>query len=663
MRPAILTLLVLLPVSAAPPEVPVVKPVEREVLDHEDVTGRTEAGTTVEIRSRLTGYLDKVVFKEGSAVKKGDVLFQLDDRLQRAEVAKAEAEYKRTDARLKGAELDVSRVTKLGDARAISREEVEKAAAAVEEAKANLLVARAGQDVAKLNLDFTRITSPVDGRIGRANATAGNLVRDADLLATVYGLDPLHLTFDLDERTLLRLVRHTRGQGEAKVMVGVALTGDEGFPRKADVDFLDPVVDPKTGTVRVRPVLPNPKEEVRPGQFARVRLPDGEVRKANFLPTTAFGRFTAGGQFVLFVNSKGVLEYRTVRVGRTDSGLVEVTDGLKPGEWVVREVEGRHVGEDVRAKPVSDPPAKGPKRDGPGVNAAPPRPLPDFPGAGPAIVVSAAYPGANARVVEESVAGPIDAQITGLEKMTHRVLACSDDGTMRFTLLFEKGTELHKAQVLAQQRVALAERAIPDAVRRQGVTIRKRGVHLAAVALVSPTDRYDRTFLANYAKLQLRDELARVPGVADATFWGDPEAGPRVRLFLDPDKLAARGLAVRDVAAALKDIGVATEAAPTATPDFVIRGRVARAEGLDSVTVKATPDGQAVHLRDVARVELMAGPEAATGLDGKPAAFLLVTRLPDADTKVTAKALRDRVADLARRLPEGMEVKVVGEEP
>ena len=107
----------------------------------------------------------------------------------------------------------------------------------------------------------------------RANATAGNLVRDADVLATIYALDPLHVIFNLDEQTALRLLRYTRDRGDAKVAVGLALTGDAGFPRTAGVDFVDPSVDPKTGTLRVRAVLPNPKEEVRPGQFVRVRVP------------------------------------------------------------------------------------------------------------------------------------------------------------------------------------------------------------------------------------------------------------------------------------------------------------------------------------------------------------------------------------------------------
>jgi membrane fusion protein, multidrug efflux system len=209
-----------------------------------------EAGTTVEIRSRLAGTLDKVLFKEGAAVKKDDVLFQLDDRLQRAEVDKAQAEVKRTEARLKGAELDHARLVRLGEAKSVSRDEVEKVGAAVDEAKAAVLATRAALDVARIKLEFSRLVSPIDGRIGRAKVTAGSVVQSADLLATVYALDPLYVYFDLDERTLLRLVRYTRERKGEKTTVGLALAGDEGFPHKGVVDFLEQSVDPKTGTLR-----------------------------------------------------------------------------------------------------------------------------------------------------------------------------------------------------------------------------------------------------------------------------------------------------------------------------------------------------------------------------------------------------------------------------
>jgi len=662
MRTTLLLGLLAIPAFAAPPEVPVVRPAERAVFDHEDVTGRTDAGSTVEIRSRLTGYVDKVQFKDGSAVKKGDLLIQLDDRLQRAELDKAQAELKRAEAGLKRAEADLARTAKLVEAKAATAEDRDRAAAAVEEARATVLAVRAGLELARLNLAFTRIAAPIDGRIGRSNAAAGNLVRDADVLATIYALDPLYVVFDLDERTALRLVRYTREQKDAKVKVGLALTGDEGFPRKAVVDFTDPSVDPKTGTLRVRAMLPNPKEEVRPGQFVRVRVPLGEPRKALIIPESCLGQAKGGGYFVLVVNDKNVLEERPVQVVQADENFAEVQAGLTAGDRVVRD-EGRHrAGDEVKPQLIKEPAAAAPKSNGPRP-PGPARPLPELPGTGPALVVTATYPGANAHVVEEAVAVPIDAQVNGLEKMTRRVLACSDDWTMRLTLLFEKGTDLNVAQVQAQNRIALALPKLPEVVVRQyGITVRKRGVHLAAVALVSPNDRYDRAYLVNYAKLQLRDELARVPGMADATFYGDTEPGKQVRLLIDGERMAALGLTTSDLVTTLRDQGLAVEVPPGARHlALTFAGRLADADGFKDIILKAGKDGERVRLGAVARIEAVEGWGNTTALDGKPAVILLVSRLTDADARATAKVLRDHLATLAKVLPEGIEVKVISE--
>lgn len=387
MRATLLLTLLAGPTLAAPPEVVVVKPVEQVAFDHATFRGRTEASTTVEIRSRLAGSLDKVLFKEGATVKMGEVLFQLDDRLQRAEVEKVQAEMKRTEARLKVAELDYSRLVKLGEAKSVSQEEVARTAAALEEAKAAHLAARATLEVAKIKLGFTRLFSPIDGRIGRAKVTAGSVVQSADVLATVYALDPLYVYFDLDERNLLRLVRYTRERKDETSTVGLAITGDEGFPRKAVVDFLEPSVDPKTGTLRVRAVLPNPKEEVRPGQAVRVRVQLGGTRKALFLPEEAFGETRRGGHMVLVVNDNNTVEERLVEIGMTDDHLVEVTKGLTADDRVVRIPQGRKAGDEVRPKPMKE---SATKPGGLGF-IAPTVVLPEFPASGPALVVRATY--------------------------------------------------------------------------------------------------------------------------------------------------------------------------------------------------------------------------------------------------------------------------------
>lgn len=247
------------------------------VAERVEFAGRTEASTIVEIRGRVSGHLEQVLFAEGDAVKKGQLLFQLDDRSYRAEVEKAQAELAGAEARMRLAEAEHRRATKLLDARAVSREEVDKLTAALEVERAGVLAARAAVEHAKLNLDYTRIVSPIDGRTGRALA-AGNLVRagvdGGDVLTMISVLDPLHVHFRVDERTLLRLHRLLRERKEKgdRMTVSLGLAGEEGFPRQAVVDFTDNQVDPQTGTILVRAVLPNPKGEVLPGQAVRVRV-------------------------------------------------------------------------------------------------------------------------------------------------------------------------------------------------------------------------------------------------------------------------------------------------------------------------------------------------------------------------------------------------------
>lgn len=350
MRPFLCLVFFVPTAIAAPREVTVVKPVEREVIDYEFVTGRTAASVTVEIRARVTGYLEKVLFKEGSLVKKGDMLLQLDDRLQQAELAKAQAEMARAEAGLKRVETDHERLIKLLPQKVISQEEVDRSRVALDEAKAQVQVARAVVDIAKLNLAYMRIISPIDGRIGRVLVDAGNLVREGDGLTTIVVVEPLHVVFDFDERNALQLVRYMQTRKDNRLAVGVKLGDDEDYPRAATIDFVDPVVDAKSGTLHIRAVLPNPKDEMRPGQFVRVRVPLSEPRKALLVPR---GAIPPSERVVLVVNDKNILEDRVVKFGPRFDGTREVVSGLKATDRVVdleASPKGLQAGDEVRAK-------------------------------------------------------------------------------------------------------------------------------------------------------------------------------------------------------------------------------------------------------------------------------------------------------------------------
>jgi RND family efflux transporter MFP subunit len=243
-----------------------------------DFTGRTEAPVTVDVRARVTGYLAKAAFKEGAEVKQGDALFEIDPRPYQAEVARTDAALAAAEAHVKRAEIDFKRAKALLDRSAISREEYDKLAGDLDEAKALVVVAKASRDIASLNLSFTKVAAPIAGRVGRRLVDPGNIVKaDETTVTTIVGDDPMYVYFDMDERTYLSL-RQAMRDGKIKVAkmddlpVAVGLANEDGFLHKGKIDFVDNRVDAAKGTIRVRVVLPNADGLLVPGLFARVRL-------------------------------------------------------------------------------------------------------------------------------------------------------------------------------------------------------------------------------------------------------------------------------------------------------------------------------------------------------------------------------------------------------
>lgn len=240
------------------------------VVDRQDFAGRIEAAARVEVRARVTGHLLKILFQDGEAVKRGDVLFEIDPRLYQAELERAQAEAQRTEARLRRLSAELDRVKGLRKQGAASQDELDRVARERDEAAAAIQVARAGLEIARLHLSFTRVEAPMNGRVGRRLLDPGNLVRaDETALVTITAADPAYVVFEVDERTALRL---RRGQAGAPLMVAVGLADEEGFPHAGKVDFTDTQVNPKTGTLTLRAVLPNKDRLLVPGQFARVRV-------------------------------------------------------------------------------------------------------------------------------------------------------------------------------------------------------------------------------------------------------------------------------------------------------------------------------------------------------------------------------------------------------
>ena len=331
-----------------PPTVSVVQPVARDVVEWDEYIGRLESPESVEIRARVSGYLDKVHFKEGKEVKKGDLLFTIDRRPYKADLDRAAADYERAQSQAELAKNDADRAQKLILTKAISTEDYDTKVKTYTSAQAAEKSAKATLDLAMLNWEFTEIRSPIDGRTSRAAVTEGNLISGgvsgagATLLTTVVSQDPLYCYVDVDERSVLKYIQLRReGKRESAldkpIPVEMALSDEVGFPHKGFTDFVDNKVDPTTGTLHCRGVFPNPERVLGPGFFARMRIPGSGKYPALLIPDRALGADQTL-KFVYVINAEKKVEFRPVKIGPLIDGLRVAKEGLKPGEPVI--VEG-----------------------------------------------------------------------------------------------------------------------------------------------------------------------------------------------------------------------------------------------------------------------------------------------------------------------------------
>ncbi len=330
----------------ANPVIPISHPVQREVTDFVDYTGRTDAVESVGIRARVTGFLTKIGFKEGSEVKKDALLFEIDPRPYQAQYDQAKSQVALNEAQRKLAEANYARLAALAKG-SVSQQELDQSKATLDEAAAQVKAAEASLEVYRLNLDFTKVTSPIDGQVGRAYYTLGNLVmQDQTLLTTVVSTDPMYGYFDMDERTILRIraainegkIRPRQNGAELPVLMG--LEGEDGYPHRGSLDFVNNVINPSTGTVAIRGVFPNPRPAngrrlLSPGMFVRIRLPIGQPHPALLVVDRAVGS-DQGLKYVYVIDQDRKVQYRRVKTGSLqDDGLRVIEDGLKPDDWVV----------------------------------------------------------------------------------------------------------------------------------------------------------------------------------------------------------------------------------------------------------------------------------------------------------------------------------------
>lgn len=330
--------------NAAPPApaVSAADVVVKSISQWDSFNGRIEAVESVQLRPRVSGYIDKVNYTDGQEVKKGEVLFTIDDRTYRAALEQAQASLARAKTQASLAQSEANRTDKLINTHLVSREEWEQRRSAATQAQADIRAAQAAVDTAQLNLDFTKVTAPIDGRASRALITIGNLVTAGDsasVLTTLVSQKTVYVYFDVDESTYLHYQNLARsGQGASSnhmaLPVEIGLTGEDGYPHQGKVDFLDNQLTPSTGTIRMRALLDNAQRQFTPGLFARVRLPGSAEFNATLIDDKAV-LTDQDRKYVYIVDKEGKAQRRDITPGRLAAGLRIVQRGLNPGDKVI----------------------------------------------------------------------------------------------------------------------------------------------------------------------------------------------------------------------------------------------------------------------------------------------------------------------------------------
>jgi len=331
--------------TPVPTTVSVAKPTIQGVTEYLSFSGNTAASDSVTLVARVEGYLDKVHFKDGAPVKGGDLLFTIQQDQYKAQLQQANAQVAAQEAALAHAKEELARYTGLFKEEAAAQTQVDHWRYERDSAAAALLSAQAQVELAKLNLGYTQIKAPFDGRIGRHLVDPGNVVGAAGVrtsLAEIERIDPLYVYFTVNERDLLRVIEHRKQTSappiaERQIPVFFGLSNEEGYPHEGRVDFASISVAPTTGTLQARGIFRNPDRSVLPGLFVRVRVPALEKKNALLVPGDVVS-FDQQGEYVLVVNDKNIVERRGVKTGSQVGGMLVIADGLKPDDRVI--VEG-----------------------------------------------------------------------------------------------------------------------------------------------------------------------------------------------------------------------------------------------------------------------------------------------------------------------------------
>lgn len=333
-------------VPPPPPPVTVSRPAQQPVTDYLYLTGNTQAVDQVQLDARIEGFLTSIHFKDGDYVKKGDLLFLIEPDIYKAKVQQAEGQLAAAQAQLLRASQEYDRQLSLLKQNATAKSEVEKWKAERDAAEANIVEAKAGLELSRINLGYTRVAAPFDGRMDRHLVTPGNLVGAGKptALANITRMDPIYAYFTLNERDLMRLMGRASEKGQTPykgraLPVFAGITGEEDYLLEGRFDFASTGLDPNTGTILLRAVFNNPPSSsgvhnLVPGMFLRLRVPIDVREKALLVSERALG-VDQGGRYLLVVNDKDIVEQRPVKVGAVVNGMRVIEEGLKADDWVV----------------------------------------------------------------------------------------------------------------------------------------------------------------------------------------------------------------------------------------------------------------------------------------------------------------------------------------
>ena len=319
-----------MPVSAA-------KVISRDLTSWHRFSGRLEAIDKAEVRARVSGTIERIYFRDGATVRRGQPLFLIDPAPYKAEVARAEGQLAAAEAELATARLNAGRAQKLMNANAIARSEFDVRMGASKSAEGSVKSARGALETARLNLRYTTVTAPINGRASRAELTTGNMVDagpSAPILTTIVSQSPLFVSFEADEQTFLTSIRGIDGARQAAIPVEMGLANEQGTPHKGRIGSFDNQIDPASGTIRVRAVFDNADGSLIPGLFANVRVGSPETHPALLINEQAI-QTDQNSKFVMIVDAEGKAQYRPVKLGGTEGSLRIVTEGITENDTVV----------------------------------------------------------------------------------------------------------------------------------------------------------------------------------------------------------------------------------------------------------------------------------------------------------------------------------------